>query len=157
MQHYPIHELKVGAGSPKVKNIKRICARLKELQAIDLPADLFAGMPLRFLRQYRQQVAVESPSHLQRRLQRPSGEAQSLTMLAAFCWVRQREITDDLVDLLIRVLNDVRVRAKYSEEKRLLNDFIRVGGKQTIAVSVGASHVGKPGGHHQRCVVPGGR
>lgn len=146
MQHYLIHELKVGAGSPKVKNIKRICARLKELQAIDLPADLFAGMPLRFLRQYRQQVAVESPSHLQRRLQRPSGEAQSLTMLAAFCWVRQREITDDLVDLLIRVLNDIRVRAKYSEEKRLLNDFIRVGGKQQLLFRLAQAMLENPAG-----------
>jgi len=62
---YPIHELKVGAGEAKVNNIKRVCARLKRLQDIDLPTDLFEGIPLRFLRQYRQQVAVESPSHLQ--------------------------------------------------------------------------------------------
>ena len=38
----------------------------------------------------------------------------------------------NLVDLLIRVLNDIRVRAKYKEEKRLLNDFIRVNGKQQL-------------------------
>lgn len=129
---YPIHELKVGAGSAKVKNIKRVCARLKQLQSIDLPEDLFTGIPLRFLRQYRQQVAVESPSHLRLRSRSQSGQAQTLVMLAAFCWVRQREITDDLVDLMTRVLNDIRVRAKFNEEKRLLNDYIRVNGKQQL-------------------------
>jgi hypothetical protein len=93
---------------------------------------LLAGIPLRFLRQYRQQVAVESPSHLRLRSQSQSGQAQTLVMLAAFCWVRQREITDDLVDLMTRVLNDIRVRAKYNEEKRLLNDYIRINGKQQL-------------------------
>ncbi|MCD4686679.1 MAG: Tn3 family transposase [Anaerolineae bacterium] len=144
--HYPIHELKVGAGSPKVKNIKRVCARLKQLQTIELPADLFEGIPLRFLRQYRQQVAVESPSHLQRRSKTQSGEAQSLTMLAAFCWVRQREITDDLVDLLIRVLKDIRVRAQYREDRRLLNDFIRVGGKQQLLFRLAQAMLDHPDG-----------
>jgi TnpA family transposase len=144
--HYPIHELKAGAGSPKVKNIKRVCARLQQLQAIELPDDLFEGIPLRFLRQYRQQVAVESPSHLQRRSKEQAGEAQTLTMLAAFCWVRQREITDDLVDLLIRVLNDIRVRAKYKEEKRLLTDFIRVNGKQQLLFRLAETMLKNPDG-----------
>jgi TnpA family transposase len=144
--HYPIRELKVGAGSPQVKNIKRVCARLKQLQAIDLPEDLFAGMPLRFLRQYRQQVAVESPSHLRRRSKDKFGEAQTLTMLAAFCWVRQREITDDLVDLLIRVLKDIRVRAQYKEEKRLLNDYIRVDGKQQLLFRLAEAMLENPEG-----------
>jgi len=144
--HYPLHELKAGAGSPKVKNIKRVCARLKQLQAIELPTDLFAGIPLRFLRQYRQQVAIESPSHLQRRGKDTWGEAQTLTMLAAFCWVRRQEITDDLADLLIRVLNDIRVRAKYNEERRLLNDYIRVNGKQQLLFRLAETMLENPDG-----------
>lgn len=84
---YPIHELKVGAGEAKVKNIKRVCTRLMQLQDIDLPEDLFKGILLRFLRQYRQQVSVESPSHLRRRLKKPKRKAQAFTMLATFCRV----------------------------------------------------------------------
>jgi hypothetical protein len=57
--HYPIHTLKTGAGDAKVNNIKKVADRLKLLQEIGLPADLFAGVPLRFLRQYQQQTAVE--------------------------------------------------------------------------------------------------
>lgn len=144
--HYPIHELKVGAGSAKVKNIKRVCIRLKQLQAIELPTDLFEGFSLRFLRQYRQQVTVESPSHLQRWDKDQSGKVQMLTMLAVFCWVRQGEITDDLTDLLIRVLKDIRIRAKYNGERRLLKDFIRVNGKQQLLFRLAEAMLENPEG-----------
>jgi TnpA family transposase len=127
-RHYPLHDLKSGAGDTKVNNIIKVADRLKLLQEIGLPADLFAGIPLRFLRQYRQQTAVEAISHLQRR----ENEPQTYTMLAAFCWVRQCEITDQLVDLFIRVLKDIRLRAEYHEERQLFTDFVRVGGKQQL-------------------------
>jgi len=133
-----LNDLKIGAGAPNVKNVKQVCQRLKQLQALALPSDLFTGVPLDFLRQCRQQVAVESPSHLQRRLKEPAGEAQTFSMLAAFCWVRQQEITDDVVDLLLRILKDIRVRAKSKEEHRLLHDFIRVNGKQQLLFRLGS-------------------
>lgn len=126
--HYPINDLKSGAGEAKVKNIKKVADRLKLLQEVGLPLDLFAGIPLRFLRQYQQQAAVEAISHLQRH----ENEAQTETLLAAFCWVRQREITDQLVELFIQILNDIRLRAKQHVERQLLADFIRVGGKQQL-------------------------
>jgi hypothetical protein len=131
-QHYPLHDLKSGAGQAKVENIKQVAARLKRLQEVGLPADLFADIPLRFLRQYQQQTAVEAISHLQRREKEQDEKPKTYTLLAAFCWVRQREITDQLVDLFIRVLKDIRLRAEKREEKRLLTDFIRVGGKQQL-------------------------
>lgn len=115
-QVYPLHDLKTGAGEAKVANIKKVTARLKLLQAIGLPPDLFANIPLRFLRQYQQQVAVEAISHLQRRERKKADKPQTYTLLAAFCWVRQREITDQLVELFIRVLKDIRLRAESRED-----------------------------------------
>ena len=117
-----------GLVTPNVANIKKVAERLKLLQQVGLPDDLFTDIPLRFLRQYRQQVAVESISHLQRRQDNP----QTYALLAAFCWVRQREITDQLVDLFVRVLNDIRLRAKQRVEREILADFIRVEGKQQL-------------------------
>jgi hypothetical protein len=78
---YPLHDLKTGAGEAKVNNIKRVANRLKLLQEIGLPLDLFAGIPLRFLRQYQQQTAVESISHLQRREKEQEGKPQTYTMI----------------------------------------------------------------------------
>ena len=129
---YPIHDLKAGSGAPTINNIKKVAIRLSLLQDINLPADLFANIPLPFLQQYQRQIAVESISHLQRRDKKEPQKAQLYTMLAAFCWVRQRKITDYLADLFIRVLNDIRLRAKSRVEKRLVADYIRVGGKQQL-------------------------
>lgn len=129
---YPIHDLKAGSGAPTINNIKKVAARLSLLQSINLPADLFADIPLPFLQQYQRQIAIESISHLQRRDKKELQKAQLYTMLAAFCWVRQRKITDYLADLFIRMLNDIRLRAKSRVEKRLIADYIRVGGKQQL-------------------------
>ncbi len=125
---YPIHDLKSGAGGAKVTNIKKVAKRLELLQKVGLPHDLFEEIPLRFLRQYQQQVAVESISHLQRREQNP----QAYALLAIFCWVRQREITDQLVDLFIRILKDISLRAEHLVEREILRDFIGVHGKQQL-------------------------
>jgi hypothetical protein len=46
---------------------------------------------------WRRRAAVESPSHL-----REHPRALRLTLLAALLYAREREITDALVDLLIR-------------------------------------------------------
>ena len=67
MAGYPLlHEMKLGPGAADVKHIRRVCDRLKYLQAIALPKDLFDGIPMKYLRQYQRQVSVESPSHVLR-------------------------------------------------------------------------------------------
>ena len=128
LRRYLIHDLKSGAGDAKIANLKKVAGRLKLLQQVGLPDDLFADVPLRFLRQYQRQVAVESISHLQRRHENP----QVYTMLAAFCWVRQREITDQMVELFLQVLSTTRLRAQKHIERELLGDYIRVDGKQRL-------------------------
>jgi hypothetical protein len=122
---YPIHELRSDTGEAKVNTMKAVAARLKYLQGIGLPADLFAGMPQRFLAEYAQKAMVESLS------QRHHDE-QTITLLAAFSWVRERQLTDQLAELLIQLLNTIRLRAKQKVEQELLADFIRVGGKQQL-------------------------
>ena len=88
-------------------------------------------------------MAVESISHLQRRRKNERQKAQLYTMLAAFCWVRQRKITDYLVDLFIRILNDIRLRAKSRVEKQLMADYIKVGGKQQLLFQLATNNVGQ--------------
>jgi hypothetical protein len=135
-----------------VKHIRRVCERLKYLQAIELPEDLFEGIPMKYLRQYQRQVSVESPSHLLRR--EKNQPEQMYTLLATFCWVRQREVTDDLVDLFIRVLKDIKVKAEHKEEKRLLNDFIRVDGKQQLLFNLAEAMLEHPQGIIEEILYP---
>lgn len=140
--NFVLHDLKTGIGAAQVKNIKRVANRLAFLQGLGLPDDLFAGLPNRYLQHLAQQAAVESVSHLQRH----TNDAQTITLLAAFCWVRRRRITDQLIALLIRVLNDIRLRAKKRVEQELLHDFIRVGGKQQLLYKLADAIYDNPDG-----------
>lgn len=125
--NYPIHDLRSDAGEAKVKTMRAVAGRLKYLKEIGLPADLFIGIPQRFLEEYAQKAMIESLSHLQRH-----HDEQTITLLAAFSWVRERQLTDQLVELLIQLLNTIRLRAKQKVEQELLTDFIKVGGKQQL-------------------------
>lgn len=153
-QRYPIHDLKIGAGASKVRNIKRVAARLTLLQNIALPADLFADVPLPFLQQFKRQVAVEAISHLQRRDKEEPQKAQLYTILAAFCWVRQREITDYLVELFIRTLRDIRLRAQSRVQKQLIADYIKVGGKQQLLFRLSQAMWDNPNGIIEEVLYP---
>lgn len=151
---YPLHELKADSGDAKVKHVKRTSQQLKLLQSIGLPEDLFADIPLPYLRTYQQQVAVSSISHLQRRMKMARQQAQYFTMLAAFCWARQREITDQLVDLCIQIINNIRLRAKKRVERELLADFIRVNGKQQLLYRLAEAMLENPDGIIREILYP---
>ena len=148
----PLHEMKLGAGAATVKHIQRVCDRLKGLQAIELPEDLFDDLPLSYLQQYQRQVSVESPSHLLRR--KGTAPEQMYTLLAAFCWVRQRQVTDDLVDLFIRVLQNIKIKAEREEKKHLIADFIRVEGKQQLLFDLAEVMLNHPDGIIEEVLYP---
>ena len=148
--HYLFHELKSGPGEARVRNIKKVAERLNVLQEVKLPPDLFQNIPLRFLRQYQQQAAVESISHLQRR----DKNAQTYTLLASFCWVRQRAITDQLVDLFIKILNDIALRAEERVKREILMDFIQVEGKQQLLFRLAEAMLENPDGIIRETLYP---
>lgn len=110
--------LKSDPGQTSVTTLKATANRLQRLQAIDLPDDLFASTATRVVEIYARRAASEPPRELRRRQ-----VATRFTLLAAFCWVRQREITDQLVDLLNRIVHKINGRAEQRVEMRLLSAF----------------------------------
>jgi hypothetical protein len=55
-----------------------------------------------------------------------------LTLLAAFCHARGREITDALVDLLIATVHRIGAKAEKRVESELIADLKRVAGKPAL-------------------------
>ncbi len=80
--------------------------KLTAVRAVGLPAGLFAGVAPKVLAGWRARAAVEAPSHL-----REHPPQLTLTLLAALVHVREREITDALVDLLIATVHRIGARA----------------------------------------------
>jgi len=75
-------------------------------------------------------------------------------MLAAFCWVRQREISDQLVDLCVQIINDIHLRAKKRVERELLTDFVRVNGKQQLLYRLSEAMLKNPDGIIREVLYP---
>lgn len=94
----PFAELRADPGRASLRSLLEVVARLRRIDGLVLPADLFATVPPRVLQKYRARAAGERPSELRRH-----PEPVRYTLVAAFCWERRKEIVDGLVDLLIGV------------------------------------------------------
>src|SRR5207237_2558285 len=118
-------EADAGAISPE--SVLTEIAKVERLRGLGQPDSLFDDVSLRVVERFRQRAAAEAPNEL-----RAHAPALRATLVAALCWLRRREVTDSLVDLLIQVIHKIGVRAEKRVEKELLDDFKRVTGKITV-------------------------
>ena len=66
--------------------------------------------------------------------------------MSIYCWVRRREITDDLVELLIRLVHRISVRAERKVVQELIRDIRKVRGKTTLLFRLAEAAVEHPDG-----------
>jgi hypothetical protein len=85
---------------------------------------------------------------------RAHAPALRATLVAALCWLRRREVTDSLVDLLTQVIHKNNVRAEKRVEKALLDDLKRVSGKITVLFHIAEASVEQPDGRVHDVVFP---
>lgn len=135
----PLLALRAGAGQARLQSVSEEADKLACIRALALPADLFADLPSKVLRAYRRRVAAEELHELRRH---PT--AIRLTLLAAFCHVRGREIADALVDLLIATVHRIGATAEKRVESELIADLKRVAGKPALLFKLAAASLAKP-------------
>jgi len=123
--------------------------KLQQLRQLGLPNDLFNGISPKVLEIYKQRVMVEPPRELRRH-----PENRRYAFLAAFCWLRLREITDNLVEILIQIVHRLGARAERRVEKELLEDFKKVSGKTGILFQLAEAAVEKPEGTVKEVIYP---
>jgi len=91
-----------------------------------------------------------------------------ITLLAALCQVRQAELTEGLVELLVQLVHKISVRAEKKVEGEINAEFRRVHGKNGILVKLAtAGCLARAGGRaarrrpaglaHRPALGPGGR
>ena len=135
----PLLALRAGAGHASLQSVGEEADKLACIRALALPADLFADLPSKVLMTYRRRVAAEELHELRRH---PT--AIRLTLLAAFCHVRGREITDALVDLLIATVHRIGATAEKRVESELIDDLKRVAGKPALLFKLAAASLARP-------------
>src|SRR5450755_2898317 len=141
--------IKSAAGNVSLETMLLEIDKLEAVRAIGLPAGLFADVTPRVLAGWRQQAAVESPSHLRRH-----SRALRLTLLAALLHSRAREITDGLVDLLIQTVHRIGARAEKKVTQELIGELKRVAGKENLLFRVAEASVARPDGMVKDVIFP---
>lgn len=123
--------------------------KLRLIQKIGLPTDLFTGISPKLVKTYRQRAATETPYLL-----RQHPPAIRYTLMAAFCIQRSQEITDNLIELLIQIIHRISVRAEKRIHTQLIEDFKQVTGKQNILFRIAEVAVAKPTGVIEKVIYP---
>jgi len=136
-------------GAANLENLLEHIEKLNRLRALGIPDNLFEKISPRILQAYRQRAAVESPYELRRH-----SAPLRLTLLAAFGLLRKRELTDNLIDLLLATIHRIASRAERRVEKELLNDIKRVSGKHNILFHVAEASLSQPEGVVKEVVYP---
>lgn len=141
--------LKADPGRPGLESIMGEVAKLRRIDRLKLPRDLFAGVSMKQVHLLRQRAATEPPNELRQR----TGQVRHV-MTAAFCWQRRREIIDGLIDLLLQIVHRIGVRAENKVEDRLLADFRQVRGKTGLLFKLAEAAVDHPDGVVNKVLFP---
>lgn len=137
------------AGPASLESLLVEIAKLERIRAIALPQSLFDGVSSKVLQAYRQRLAVESAYELRRH-----AAPLRLTLLAVFAHLRERELTDTLVDLLLTTVHRIGARAERRVEKELLEDLKRVAGKKNLLFQLAEAALSQPDGIVKEVVYP---
>src|SRR5664280_605711 len=138
--------IKTDPGNVSLERMLTEIDKLLAVRAVGVPAEVFADVARRVLAGWRAQAAVESSSHLRAH----PNPAKTLTLLAALLHIREREITDTLVELLIATVHRINARAEKKVTAELINAFKKVTDKENILFSIAEASLAAPAGR-RRC------
>ena len=136
-------------GRASAESARAEIAKLSRLRGVGLLDDLFWDVSPKVVRSYRRRAASESPSSL-----RAHPPAVRYTLLAALCFMRLREVTDGLVEVLIQIVHKIGARSEKKIEKVLLEDFKKVSGKNGLLFRVAEAALSDPDGLVREVVFP---
>lgn len=140
--------LKDDTGKVGLERILQAIEKIGCLRDLALPDGLLAALPTKWLQKYYRRASTESAWELRRH-----PDVICYALVAVFCWQRQMEITDNLIDLLIQVIHNIGKRAENKVDKKLLEDLKLVHGKayqEEVHQVVRRSY----GNHYRRMIVP---
>lgn len=141
--------LKTDPGPVGLESFLTEIGKLKRLRTVGLPTNLFTGISPKLVKTYRQRAATETPYHL-----RQHPRSIRYTLMAAFCIQRCQEITDNLIDILIQIIQRIGTRAERRINKELVSDFKQVTGKTNLLFRIAEVAVAEPSGIIENTIYP---
>ncbi len=136
-------------GPVSLASVLQAIDKLERLRQLKIPADIIKGIHPKLISRYRQRAATENAWEHRRH---PSSIRYSL--LVFYCVVRESEIIDTLVDLLIQVIHKLSVRSERKVINELISNITQVHGKNTILFHIAEAATGNPDGTVREVIFP---
>ncbi len=133
--------LKDDTGKAGLDRILQAVEKIGYLRELGIPDELLASLPTKWLQKYYRRASAESAWELRRH-----PDVTCYALVAIFCWQRQMEITDNLIDLLIQVVHNIGKRAENKIDKKLLENLKQVHGKTGLLFKLAEVAVEQPEG-----------
>jgi Domain of unknown function (DUF4158) len=146
---FPINQLKAEPGSISLNSLLCELSKLELLKTIDLPKNTFSQLSGVVIERYRIRVETESISELRRH---PT--SIRLTLLAAFCWQRQYEITDTAIELFIGLVHRLESRAKKRVSEEILRQVQRAKPQDRLLYNIAVAALAEPEGLVKDVIYP---
>ena len=103
----PLNQLKQEAGGVGLKSLQAELSKLKTIEELALPKDLFDGLNEQLVDRYRQRVETESLTEIRRH-----PDPIRYLLLSAFCSQRSQEIVDSIIELFILLVHKLESRSR---------------------------------------------
>lgn len=147
--HSPFQRLKTDPGRLGLGSLLEEVEKLQCIQAVELPCELFLHVPPKVVSFYRRKASVEAPRELRRH-----PVAIRCTLIAAFCWQRQQEILDSLVELLMGIVHRLGMQAERKVEREFVREIKRVDGKPKLLFEMAQAALEHPDQTVKEAVYP---
>lgn len=144
-----ISDLKQDPGRISLESLKIESSKLSSLRNIGVQDAILKGVPRSYLKQLKRRVVSESLHEIRRH-----PPATRYSLVVAFAFIRQREITDDLVDLLIHIVHKIGARAESKVTRELVNGFKKVRNKDGVFHSILEASIENPEGRIDEVIYP---
>jgi len=132
-------QLRGDAGRASLDTLLGELLKLETLRKLNLPNRAIEELPSKWRQKFRLRASVESIWDLRRH---PAHVRYAI--VAAFCFQRQHEIIDGLIDLLMQIIHKIDTRAEKKVEAQLLEDFRQVRGKTGVLFRLAEAAVNHP-------------
>jgi TnpA family transposase len=102
-------------GRTSIKSLEEEIEKLKTLNTLNLPDNIFENISKKVLYKYKQRTISEDVSHL-----RSHPDYIRYSLLAIYLWFRKVEITDDIINIYLNVYNKIQRSASKKANTSIL-------------------------------------
>lgn len=135
------HVIKGDPGAASLESMLALCERLAFIKRLDLPHDMLRGVGKPWIERIVRRVGAEKASEMRRHTPQ-----RQLGLYAIFLMVREAQITDSMIDLLVDTVHKIGVRSKRKVVAGIARDIEKVYGKERLLFDIAGVSVASPEG-----------